>query len=181
MSMVHAAAVLALVAAVVLASAAPARASCAPLSNAEQRALADVIFEGVALDGETENGTLVSPARFQVARYLKGSGPEVAQVTTAYEQSGPFGLFGSSRKSTGITPRPGERWRIHAQTTSGDVLDTSRCLGSERLSRATRPAAATSPASEVAIDQGPPWPLVAIPAVLLVALVGIAVRRLGRR
>ena len=107
--MVHVVATLVLVVVLVLVGAGPARASCAALSDAEQRGLADVVFEGVALDGKTETGTLVSPARFRVDRYLKGAGPEVVQVTTAYEPSGPFGLLGTSLASTvGITSRPGE-------------------------------------------------------------------------
>ena len=171
------AATLVLVVVLVLGGPGSARASCAALSDAEQRALADVVFEGVALAGEIDNGTLLSPARFRVDRYLKGSGSGVVQVTTAYESSGPFGLLGTSLVSTvGITPRPGERWRILAQTKSENALDTSICLGSERLDGAP-PAGAAAPAGGVGASQGMPWPWVAIPAVLVAALVGLAAHR----
>lgn len=48
--------------------AADAYASCVPMTVAQQRARADVIFDVVALNGPTPSGV----QRFRVTRYLKG-------------------------------------------------------------------------------------------------------------
>lgn len=176
--MARAVAVLALVTAVVCVGAGPARASCVAVSDGEQRARAGVIFEGVALRGQTANGALLSPAYFEVARYLKGSGPEIVKVTTGLTASG--ALVRAS--STGITVRPGERWRIYGQRFPEAMVKTSVCAGSERLDRASGPVAA-APASEVVTEPGAPWPLIALLAALLVAVVALGARRvrMGRR
>ena len=176
--MARAAAVLALVTAVVFAGARPARASCVAMSDAEQRARASVIFEGVALRGDTANGALLSPAHFQVARYLKGSGADVVKVPTGLSASGTL----VRATSTGITVRPGERWRIYGQRSPDAMVKTSVCAGSERLGRTNEPVAA-APASDVGTDLGAPWPLIALAAALLGTVVGVVIRRsrMGRR
>src|SRR6266850_8473930 len=55
-----------------------ARASCIPTTPAQQRARAQVIFNGIALNGPTATGI----QRFRVTRYLKGSGPRIVRVDT---------------------------------------------------------------------------------------------------
>jgi hypothetical protein len=113
----------ALVLAVVLSSA--AYASCARTTPAEQRARADVIFDGVALEGPTATGI----QRFRVTRYLKGRGPPALRVAT-----------GNIRRADGtgnvtsisIIVKRGERWRIFAQGRPPGVLRTSICDGSRK-------------------------------------------------
>jgi hypothetical protein len=58
--------------------AAAAGASCVAMSPAEQRARADIIFDGVALEGPTATGV----QRFRVIRYRKGRGPQIVRVQT---------------------------------------------------------------------------------------------------
>jgi hypothetical protein len=65
-----------LTASALLASA--AQASCIPMTAAQQRARADVIFNGRALEGPTATGI----QRFRVTRYLKGRGPRIVRVDT---------------------------------------------------------------------------------------------------
>jgi len=88
--------------------AASASASCIQTTTAEQRARADVVFDGRALDSPTATGV----QRFVVTRYLKGRGPAIVRVDT-----------GTIRRAdgTGTTTsvslyvQRGERWRIFAQ------------------------------------------------------------------
>ena len=76
-------AALAAVALVLVAWPSAAQAStCPEESQAQRLERAEVIFEGVAEDGPTQDGRLFSPATFRVTRYLKGSGPERQRVTT---------------------------------------------------------------------------------------------------
>ena len=108
---------------VVFASAADA--SCVPMSPAEQRARADVIFDGVALEGPTPTGV----QRFRVSRYLKGRGPKVVRVSTGVVRR----ADGSgSITSVSIVVARGERWRILARGSARKVLRTSVCDGSRR-------------------------------------------------
>ena len=102
-----------------------AAASCVGLTADQQFALADVIFDGVALDGPTASGL----ERFRVLRYVKSSGPQLIQVETGRR------LFADSTmiSTTSITARPGETWRIYAKLRDGFVR-TDQCLGSRRLS-----------------------------------------------
>ena len=65
----------------VLASAASA--SCIRTTVAEQRARADVIFDGRALDGPTATGI----QRFRVSGYIKGRGPAIVRVQTGTTRS----------------------------------------------------------------------------------------------
>jgi hypothetical protein len=120
---------LAVVAAVVTAGslifAVAARASCVPMSSAEQRARADVIFDGVALEGPTATGV----QRFRVRRYLKGRGPRIVRVATGNIRR----ADGSgSVTSVSIVVARGQRWRIFARGSSWRVLRTSVCDGSRR-------------------------------------------------
>lgn len=105
--------------------AAPAAfASCLPTTVAEQRARADVIFDGTALEGPTATGI----QRFRAVRYLKRSGPRVVRVSTGnVKRAG-----GGSITSISIVVRRGERWRIFAQGSALRVLRTSVCAGSRR-------------------------------------------------
>ena len=102
-----------------------AEASCAPTSPALQRARADVIFDGVALEGPTATGV----QRFRVTRYLKGRGPKVVRVSTGVVRR----ADGSgSITSVSIVVARGERWRILARGSARKVLRTSVCDGSRR-------------------------------------------------
>lgn len=116
------------VAAVLVAAAlAPAAfASCLPVTAAEQRAGARVIFDGIVLDGPTPTGI----QRFRVSRYLKGAGPRVVRVSTGNVRR----ADGSgSITSVSIFAKRGERWRIFAQGSAARVLRTSVCAGSRKL------------------------------------------------
>jgi hypothetical protein len=105
-----------------------AAASCIPLTPAQQRARADVIFEGVALNGPTTTGV----QRFRVGRYLKGTGPRVLRVATGEARR----ADGSETvTSVSIHVERGERWRIFARGSVRRVLRTSVCDGSKRLAR----------------------------------------------
>ena len=103
---------------------AAASASCASLTPAQQWALADVVFDGTALEGPTETGV----QRFRVTRYLKGSGPAVVGVQTGNRRSSGGSVVTSS---VAIAPAAGERWRIFARRLAGGTLDTNACLGSQ--------------------------------------------------
>jgi hypothetical protein len=105
---------------------AAASASCIPMSPAEKRARAQVVFDGVALEGPTATGI----QRFRVARYLKGRGPQVVRVDT-----------GNVRRADGtgtvtsvsIVVARGERWRIFGKGDPYRVVRTSVCDGSRKL------------------------------------------------
>ena len=114
----------ALIAAAVLAS--TASASCIRMTPAEQRARADVIFDGVALEGPTSTGI----QRFRVSRYLKSRGPTVVRVNTGNVRR----ADGSGTvTSVSIVVKRGERWRIFAQGSPRRVVRTSMCDGSRKL------------------------------------------------
>lgn len=105
--------------------AATARASCVPTTAAEQRARADVIFDGVALEGPTATGV----QRFRVTRYLKGQGPEIVRVNTGTSRR----ADGSgSTTSVSLVVRRGERWRIFGRGAARKILRTTLCDGSRR-------------------------------------------------
>jgi hypothetical protein len=114
----------ALIAAAVLAS--TASASCIRMTPAEQRARADVIFDGVALEGPTSTGI----QRFRVSRYVKSRGPAIVRVNTGNVRR----ADGSGTvTSVSIVVKRAQRWRIFAQGSSRKVLRTSVCDGSRRL------------------------------------------------
>jgi hypothetical protein len=113
-----------LAASAVLASA--AQASCIPMTAAQQRARADVIFNGLALEGPTATGI----QRLRVTRYLKGSGPRVVRVNTMNIRR----ADGSgSTTSVSLVVRAGQKWRIYGRGSARKVLRTSLCDGSRRL------------------------------------------------
>ena len=104
---------------------APASASCAPTTAAEQRARAEVIFDGVVLEGPTATGV----QRFKVTRYLKGRGPVIVRVNTGTVRR-PDGSGVAS--SVSLLARRGERWRIFARGSARRILRTNVCDGSRR-------------------------------------------------
>ena len=130
---VRAAAVILLTATLSVGPAHSAGSSCARLSKQQQRERAEVIFDGVALPGPTARASgfdgLLSPARFWVRNYRKGSGPRVLWVQTHLRLRG--GRYVSSR--VGIVPWAGERWRIFGRRTGDGFVRTSVCAGSQRI------------------------------------------------
>ncbi len=151
-------------AAAVLALPTPARASpIGPICTGYARGYdpfkaADVVAEGVLLSGPAFYGALLSPARFQIVRYLKGRGPRVIWVRTPQRQ------VATGDMSTGIvrefartpdtaaTPRAGEAYRIFSRTRGRHrkrrhlrgLIDT--CTGDDRrisIRRLLRPVPRT--------------------------------------
>ena len=105
--------------------AATARASCVPMTAAGARARADVIFDGVALEGPTATGV----QRFRVTRYLKGRGPQIVRVNTGTIRR----ADGSgSTTSVSLLVNRGERWRVFARGSARRILQTTVCDGSRR-------------------------------------------------
>lgn len=95
---------------------------------------APTVFLALALAGPSRNGALVSPARMQVLRWIRGHGPRVVQVTTGMSAGGRIA-------EDQIVPHHGERWRIVSLSRSSPY-STSACLGSTRLpSLVMRPGA----------------------------------------
>lgn len=100
-------------------------ASCIAMTAAQQRARADVIFDGTALDAPTPTGI----QRFRVTRYLKGRGPQIVRVSTGNMRR----ADGSGTvTSVSLVVRRGERWRIFARGNPRLVLRTSVCEGSRK-------------------------------------------------
>src|SRR5436309_10991132 len=102
-----------------------ALASCIVMTPAEQRARAEVIFDGVALEGPTATGV----QRFRVTRFLKGRGPSVVRV-----QTGTIRRADGSGTTTSVSlfVKRGQRWRIFARGSAQKVLQTNLCDGSSR-------------------------------------------------
>ena len=106
-----------------------AAASCVPLTPAQQRARATVIFDGVALEsGPTSTGV----QRFRVTRYLKGSGPRIVRVNTGHVRR-PDGTV--TVTSVSLLVKRNERWRIFARGSANKVLQSNVCAGSRKLPR----------------------------------------------
>jgi hypothetical protein len=103
-----------------------AAASCVPMTAAQQRARAYIIFNGVALDGPTATGI----ERFRVTRYLKGKGPRIVRLSTGRKRY-PGG--GGVVTSVSIDARRGETWRIYARRLRPGIFQTTVCDGSRRL------------------------------------------------
>lgn len=103
-----------------------ASASCIKVTASEQRARADVIFDGVALQSPTATGV----QRFRVTRYRKGRGPGVVRV-----QTGTIRRADGTGSTTSISlfVKRGERWRIFGRGSARKVLQTNLCAGSRRL------------------------------------------------
>src|SRR3954469_15525392 len=112
----------ALAAAVALAAGAPSAAEAAPCTPAASRA--DVIFDGIVLSGPRLGVTadLLSPARLQVVRYVKGHGPRIVRVATSFRQ----GEMGTGVTGGTFTPEPGEVFRIFGTTPRGAGSSTAR-------------------------------------------------------
>jgi hypothetical protein len=108
--------------------AASAEASCVPMTAAQQRARADIIFDGVALDGPTSSGI----ERFRVIRYRKGTGPRIVRLRTGRRL---FPDGSGTTTSVSIDAAQGERWRIFARRLRRGVYETNVCDGSRRLRR----------------------------------------------
>jgi hypothetical protein len=162
----------------------PADASCVEMTEAEQRAQADVVFDGRALPGPVADGVLLTPARFEVDAYSKGDGPDVVEVVTATRDEG-GGIV--SHLSVGISPRAGETWRIYAQRPAGGgALETSECAGSTRLA-GTPPTDAgaetgeDAPGGSTSNGVMPTDVLMLIAVVLTVSVAALAGRRWQRR
>jgi hypothetical protein len=98
------------------------------MTAAQQRARADIIFDGVALDGPTATGI----ARFRVIRYRKGRGPRIVRLRTG-RRLYPGG--GGVVTSVSIDAARGETWRIYARRLRRGVFQTTVCDGSRRLRR----------------------------------------------
>jgi hypothetical protein len=103
--------------------AAVAHASCISLTAAQQRARADVIFDGIALENPTATGV----QRFRVTRFLKGRGPKIVRVQTGNTLR-PDGS--GTTTSVSLFVKRGERWRIFARGSARRTLRTSVCDGS---------------------------------------------------
>lgn len=102
-----------------------AYASCIRMTASEQRARADFIFDGVALEGPTATGV----QRFRVTRYLKSRGPGIVRVNTGTIRR----ADGSgSTTSVSLLVKRGERWRIFARGSTRRVLQTNLCDGSRK-------------------------------------------------
>ena len=109
-----------------LAVAGAAVASCIPMTSAQQRARADIIFDGVALGGPTATGI----ERFRVIRYRKGSGPRIVPLRTGRRR---YADGTGVVTSVSITSRRGETWRIFARRIRRGLWETTVCDGSRRL------------------------------------------------
>jgi hypothetical protein len=114
-----------------------AYASCIPSTPAEQRARADVIFDGVALEGPTASGV----QRFRVDGYVKGSGARVVPVATGVTRTADGA---GTVTSVSVEVAEGERWRIYGNRDSG-VVQTSTCAGSRKLAADLPDASSPSP------------------------------------
>ena len=98
------------------------------MTPSQRRAHADVIFEGVALEGPTATGV----QRFRVRRYLKRAGPRVVRVATGEVR---YADWSETVTSVSIHVQRGERWWIFARGSLRRVLRTNACDGSKRLLR----------------------------------------------
>ncbi|MFL5886979.1 MAG: hypothetical protein ACJ77M_18065 [Thermoleophilaceae bacterium] len=125
-----------------LAAAAPATADAAacvkPGLGSPSARGAEVIFDGVVLSGPRlgVTGDVLSPARLQVVRYLKGHGPRIVRVATSFAQ----GAIGRPTGTATFTPEPGEVLRIFGRTPRGagssaarGVLEPAACDGFQVL------------------------------------------------
>ena len=113
---------------------ASARAACAARDASTYGDNVPLVFLARALDGEQSlgGGPLVSPARFAVVAYEKGSGPAEQLVDTGYGHNG--------GPAEGIGARPGELWRIYGEERDG-IVETGVCWGSHRVSEPLAPFA----------------------------------------
>jgi hypothetical protein len=114
------------------------------------------IVEGRFTAGRTSpDGYLYSLARFSVARYLKGDGPDELWVDTAYEETSEH----NPNLGTGYyTPRPGEAWQLIGAFHEGasDRFSTNRCNNSRQIGHDV-PVACPRGVPEDAFADVPPW------------------------
>lgn len=96
------------------------------MTAAQQRARADVIFDGIALTGPTPPGI----ERFRVIRFRKGSGPVIMRVRTGRKR---FPDGSGVTTSVSITAARGQKWRIYARRIMRGLFETNVCDGSRRL------------------------------------------------
>jgi hypothetical protein len=112
-------------------AATPAQASClASPGEQAQYDRAEAVVEGTFGEGPTDrDGRLMRPAAFDVARYVKGSGPSRLAV-----QAGPTRRTDGSTSLTSvdITPRAGETWRLYGRPGERE-FETSQCTGSRQI------------------------------------------------
>ena len=121
--MTHRSPVLVALATSALLLAGAASASCIVQTPAEQRARADVIFDGIALEGPTATGV----QRFKVTRYHKGRGPVIVRVQTGtIRRADGTG----STTSVALFVKRGARWRIFARGNPRKILTSTHCDGS---------------------------------------------------
>jgi len=107
--------------------------SCAYSNPAAGVHYSNVVFEGVAQPGPTDDrGYLYTPATFKVNRYLKGSGSSQRKVTTG-RNSDPE----EPSIAGGVDAKPGETWTIYGRVVGG-VVEAGYCDPTHR-GRATRP------------------------------------------
>ncbi len=101
--------------------------SCAARTPAAYLAGARVVLLGAMLPGRAVDlgghRVLLSPARVQVIRYLKGSGPRVVSVVTGITSGNVVG-------EDGIEPVAGQHWKIYTQS-QRMPYQTSICQGTE--------------------------------------------------
>lgn len=139
--------------------------TCAGLLSFDDAA---VVLDGIAQPGPTApDGTLASPATFEVLRYVKGTGPARVQAHTGTTVDGAMvAVIPGS-----IAPRAGETWRILA-TDEADLSEPipTVCTQTEQLEDAT-----VTGDHEVADDSGSwsSWALLAFP----LGVAGIAWRQ----
>lgn len=129
----------------------PAGAICAAQTETQAFRRAEVVFEGVMLEGPTVNvgdrgDVLLGDAPVRVERYLKGYGPQQVDVTTGFRAGeapaeDPDDTTGPVPEpvgfvSTGIAPSPGEQWVIYGAWSDGGSVTTSTCAGSHRFGEA---------------------------------------------
>jgi hypothetical protein len=169
--------------------AAPAAASCAASDLPGHFASAEVVFVGVAEEGQQQGDVLVSPATFRVLEYQKGNGPSTVQVETSTTAHGDGTV---TESSVGIRPSAGERWQVFGDTADGGIVRTSICAGSTRLApqdagfEATavalaEPTAARTDAPPPAPDSPGPLSMVALLVACGVGACGAGAVMWGRR
>ena len=123
--------------------------SCITRTPDQQMQSADVVFDGVALEGPTATGV----QRFRADRYLKGNGADVVPVSTGVVAR-PDGT--GSTTSVSVDAAAGERWRVYAtRSPDGSGLETSVCSGSRKLAGQSGPATATATTPPASFDSAP--------------------------
>ena len=117
-----------------------AHAVCAQTSLLEREKAAERILLARALPGETDpRGNLVSPARFRVLRYEKGSGPREVRATTATRKiTTPSGAPGYVTESESLDARAGGTYRIFGRRSRTGIVRTDGCSSSAVPSRPRR-------------------------------------------